>query len=166
MSEMTSNLTTTLTSKKVTDIIAQLEGPFKNRPHLPKGIVDFLVMIAPWLAGIGGVLGIFSGLNLLSSGLGFGVNPAMQILGLSPMYFLISGVFQLAIAGILLLAFRPLQSRQKTGWILMFWTIGLNVLQNIVGAMLAYTMIASLLVIAVGVIIGLYILFEMKSAYK
>jgi hypothetical protein len=133
---------------------------------LPKGLVNFFVSVAPWLAGIGGVLAIFSGLGLLGSWLGWGASWWMQLSGLSPIYFLLTGVLQILGGIVLLLAFNPLKMRLVTGWILLFVNMGISLLQSLVALVFAYSASGSLLGTVLGLAIGLYLLFEMRGAYK
>src|SRR3990167_5001671 len=51
-------------------VVVMMESWFKPLPKLPANIVDFLVMIAPWLAlvfGIIGVLGTISALGFFAA---------------------------------------------------------------------------------------------------
>jgi hypothetical protein len=156
-------LINSLTSKKVTDAIDQMAPPFKNLPHLPKGVVDFLVSVSPWLAVVGGALSALSGLQLLSSGMGMRSSWWMELAGVSPTYFLVTGIIQLLSAAVLLLAFKPLQMKQKAGWVLMFWSMALSVVQMLAGVALGYGV--SVVGMVLGLAIGLYLLFELRSSY-
>lgn len=152
-----------LTNKDAMKLIAQVENAFKSLPHLPKGIVDFLVMIAPWMAGLGGVLSVIAGLTSLSAGLGMGNYAAMMgYATFGSAYFLLNGVSQLLIAALLLMAFKYLQRRQLTGWVLAFWEMVVSTVTTIVLMVLAggFSVIS-----IVGILIGFYILFEMKPWY-
>ncbi len=161
------NVPAFFTSKSVTDAINQIRPVFKGVPHLPKGLVGFLAAIAPWLAGLGGVLGVFSGLNMLSMGLGISSNVWYELAGFDSEYFLVSGVLQLASAAVLLWAFKPLKARQKAGWILMFWSMAISILQNLALVILLGNFATnSLLGTVIGLAIGLYILFEVEGEYK
>jgi hypothetical protein len=154
-----------LTSKSVRDAIDQIAPTFKSAPHLPAGFVSFLANIAPWLAALGGVLGVLSGLSLISEGMGWQASLLMQFAGISPAYFLVIGLLQIVAAAIMLLAFKPLKDRKIEGWILMFWNMAISVLQSIVGVAFGLG-VASLIGAAIGLAIGLYIMFEMKQEYS
>lgn len=154
-----------LTSKSVRDFIDQLAPTFKNAPHLPKGFVAFLANIAPWLSGLGGVLGILSGLSMISSGLGWQMSMWSTLVGFSPAYFVVVGVLQLVAAVIALLAFKPLKDRSLTGWVLMFWGVAISILQSLAGVVFGYG-VGSLIGMVIGLLISLYFLFEMRQEYS
>jgi hypothetical protein len=154
-----------LTGKSVTRIIDKLASAFKGLPHLPKGMVNFLVSVAPWLAGLGGVLGTISGLKLLGNWLGWGAKWWLQLAGLSPTYFLLIGLLQLLGGIVLLLAFNPLKERQLTGWTLLFVNMAIGLTQSLVALVYTYMAGGSLLGTLLGLVIGLYFLFEVKGAY-
>lgn len=153
---------TQLTSKEALKFIAQVENIFKSVPHLPKGIVEFLVKIAPWLALVGGVLSVIGGISSLSGGLGAEMS-WMRLAGYSSTFFLISGVFQLLAGGLLLLSFKYLKTQHLTGWVLLFWEMVISIVQSI--ALMALW--GGLNVMSVlWILIWLYVLFEMKPKYK
>lgn len=146
-------------------VIKTLENFFKNIPHLPKAWVEFLVKIIPYLVIIGVILNILGALSALSlvSGLNMmaqAINPFVQI---PPVYFIISAIFSILAAGLGILAYSPLKNRAEMGWIYLFWLNILGIVQNIVGIFYAST---NVLAAVIGTLIGLYLLFEMKSSYK
>jgi hypothetical protein len=152
-----------LTSPQAMKLIAQVEQPFKGLPHLPKGLVDFLVGIAPWLVGLGGVLSIIGGLSLLGNTSGMQSNMWMQLAGISPAYFLLSGVISLVSGALMLMAFKPLKNKELKGWVYMFWLELINVVQMAVGVAFGASSIVGMVI---GLAIGFYILFELKPSYK
>jgi hypothetical protein len=154
-----------LTSKSVRDMIDTIAPTFKSAPHLPKGFVEFLANIAPWLTGLGGVLGVLSGLSLISSGMGWQASVLSQFAVVSPAYFLVIGILQLVAAVIMLLAFKPLKDRKVEGWILMFWNMAISVVQSIVAVVFGLG-IGSVIGAAIGLAIGLYVMFEMRGEYS
>ncbi len=154
-----------LTGPQAMNLISQIEKPFKGLPHLPKGLIDFLVGIAPWLVGIGGILSILAALS------SFGVATGMQsanvwmryVAGISPIYFVLTGVFELVMGGLMLMAFNPLKNKMMKGWVYMLWLQLLSIAQMVVGVFFASSGLVSLVI---SVAIGLYVLFEVKPAYK
>ncbi|HEX7017969.1 MAG TPA: hypothetical protein VF209_03625 [Patescibacteria group bacterium] len=153
-----------LTDAQAQAFAAKIEEPFKKLPHLPEGITNFFATIAPWLVGLGGLLNIVSGLSsILNSGnMGmFGwVAPLVQV---SPAYFVITGVLQIIVGVISLAAFNPLRERALRGWMLVFWTTMLGVVQSVVAIAFNFGNIVGVII---GTLIGFYILFEMKREYK
>lgn len=156
-----------LTAPKNVKFIDQVRPTFKNLPHLPQGVIEFLVKIAPWLAGLGGIVGVFSGLGMMSNSLGFGMSWLSQLAGISPVYYLLSGLLQLVGGGILLLAFNPLKNRTHAGWLLMYWSVIVSTVQSLLPIVfISGAFVSSLIGVAIGLAISLYFLFELEAAYK
>ncbi len=167
MSGFPQSIVDQLTSKQVRNLADQLATTFKNVPHLPTGLTQFMASVAPWLVGLGGVFGAFSGIGMVFSGLGLSRSWWMQYAGYSQTFFLIAGILQLVSAGILLLAFSPLRAKKQTGWLLLFCNMGVSVAQSVVGMLFSFGAfsIGSLLWTAIGVMLGLYILYEVRSEF-
>ncbi len=154
-----------------------LDGVFgsKAQYQLPADIKKLLVAIAPWLALIGGVLGILSAYNLWqwahrldraneAINQMFGTMIPSQTVDLSLMFWL-SIVMTLVFAVLALLAFPGLKAQKKVGWNLMFYSMIANIAYGIVSLFYegggAGALLSSLIVSA----IGLYILFQVRSRY-
>ncbi len=140
--------------KKMAALEKWLAPIFAKFPHLPQNARTTLVQIAPWLALIFGVLGLFgifsAGLfvSLLSlSFLGYG------FMGISMALSLIAGL----IAAVLdLLAYQPLSHRKKKGWNLLFY----GVILSLAASILAFIANSSgSFGSIIGGIIGLWLLF-------
>ncbi len=131
----------------------------KKAPALPKGVKEFLVKAAPWLAILGVVLSI----------------PALfAILGLSAMFYSIpmmgyglyrvSGGFSLAViflvitAVLELLSIPGLMKRKMAGWNFLYYATWVNAIYSL----LNYDLVGMI----VGLLISLYLLFQVKSYYK
>jgi hypothetical protein len=142
-------------------LLKSLDENYAKLPALPKGVNEFIVSVAPWLALIFGVLAVFSGLGA------FGILTA-----LSPVAA-VSGAGQYAITGLLaavilllqgvidLLAFPGLKARKVKGWNLMFY----GLLLGVVSSVITFS-IGSVLGSLVGALIGYYFLYQVKSYYK
>lgn len=149
-----------LTSPEAKAFAAQVEQPFLQLPHLPAGIVNFLVSIAPYMAVLFGILTIVTvpfsalamGLSLLT------LNP-VAALGL-----LVGAVINLASAVIMLMAYKPLKAKQMTGWYYMFWVQILSVAASILMAIDSGA--AGIVGSIIGILIGLYVTYEMKRGYS
>lgn len=144
-----------LENQTVLNLVKQLEDTFSKAPHLPKGLNEFFVKIAPYMALLGGVLSLLAGpiLGLLS------------VLTLNPMIVLmtvVAAVLSLVNAALLLSAFSPLKNREMRGWLLLFWSDLLGAVQVLFSIFLRQASITSL----ISLLIGFYILFEMKSFYS
>jgi hypothetical protein len=156
-----SGLTGLLEHPSIQGLVKSLDEAFVKAPKLPKGLVDFFVTIAPYMAMLGAVLSIIAGPLMAIVSL-------VSILTLSPMIMLstvVSTVMLFVQAVILFMAFKPLQERAYKGWHLLFVSNLLSIVQTVLN--LIFSMNASGLVGSViGTIIGLYVLFQMKPSYK
>lgn len=151
-----------LTNKQAQGYVKPLEDIFKNLPHLPKGLVDFLVSITPWLAGLAGILSILGGLSSVSGQQR--VNRFMSnLIGISNTYWLLSGIISIIVGVLLLLAFSHLRNKKIEGWMLLFWADILGVIHSVLAIVYLNS---SLVGTIISVLIGFYILFEIKPAYK
>ena len=163
----TDQIVKTLTSKQYTGIVDQLRPIFKDVPHLPAGVTNFLSMILPWLVGLGGIVSVISGIDLILNSFGFGINWWAQMIGFSPSYFLVSGILQLVAGAVALIAFNPLKNKLKTGWFLLFWGMVISLVQSVAGIILMPNQVGTDVVgMVIGLAIGLYLFFEIESEYK
>lgn len=138
---------------KSNDLVAMLGSYFEKAPALPANIREVLVKIAPWLALIGGILGLLSGIGALGfSPLAMFGGPHMG------MMFLVSGILTIVVSIMLLMAFPKLSKQQMGGWMLLFWVEVINLLSLLV--------VFNLIGFIIGGLIGFYLLFQVKSYYK
>lgn len=147
-----------LTDEKSRKFADQFGEVFKTVPHLPKAWVDFLVKIAPPLALIGAILSLISGPIL-------GLVSAISLITLNPfLVFSVALAAIIAIANAILLwhARKPLEKRSIDGWMLLFWSDMLSVFQIVAGIFLHQGGLGGV----IGLLIGFYILFEMRPRYK
>ena len=154
-----------LTGKEATGVVKSVEGVFKGLPHLPKGFVDFLVSIAPWLTGLAGVMSVYGGVtSLFMSGRR---NELMMYIdryaGVNTAYFTVLGVFALLVGVLYLMAFKPLKAMKMTGWMYLFWGNVLGIAQGIASLLFGFGGIVGTVI---GAAIGFYFLFEVKARYK
>ncbi len=148
-----------LTSHEAMDFVKKIEDPFKSLPHLPKGLVEFLVKLAPWLAILGAILGLVAGpLVAIAGSLGtlFSLSPSILI------WTIVTVVLTLLNSVLLFMAFTPLKERAMKGWMLLFWSNVIGIVEGVVGLFWSQS---SLISTILGIVIGLYILFEMKPFY-
>lgn len=153
-----------LTDAKARALVVKVEEPFKKVPHLPQGIVDFLVTIAPWLVGLSGLVSLFGGISSILNSNNFAtwglVAPLIQI---NPMYFILTGIVSILMGVLYLMAFSPLRQRALEGWMYLFWGLVLGIVQSLIGIAFNFGNVVGLVV---GTLIGLYILFEIKKEYS
>ena len=144
------------TQTKATDLIGMLEKFFKQAPNLPENAREVLVKIAPWLSLIFGILGILGGLSLL------GFSPLALFGGLSSsMVVLLSGVVSIVASVLMLMAYPKLVKRQYKGWELLFWSEAVSVVSVVISVVISFSIVSLLFVL-----IGFYLLFQIKSYYK
>jgi hypothetical protein len=133
------------------------KAPFQ----LPKSVKDILVSLAPWLALIGGILGVLGALAIFGLGSVFGplaLYGGVAYAGTYYTTFLISSIV-LGVSGVIdLLAFPGLQKRSIKGWRLLFygeliWAVATLVKFDLVG-------------LIIGGLIGFYLLFQVREYYK
>lgn len=139
---------------------------FAKAPHLPDSFREFLVVVAPWLTIIGALFAVLA--TLSNFGALFGGSAIMRMYtyyATAPMlYYLIMAVIQAASAVLLFNAFKPLQDRAFTGWAFLFWNMVLSVISTLLQVLFGYT--GSFVGAAIGMIIGFYVLYEMRSLYS
>jgi len=154
-----------LTGKEATGLVGSFEGVFKGLPHLPKGVIDFLVSIAPWLAGLGGLLSLFSGISsvFMTSRRNEFWAYVDRYAGVNSAYFTVIGVVAILLGLLYLMAFTPLKNKKLSGWMYLFWGQLLSILSGVAGLVFGYGGIVGTLI---GAAIGFYVLFEVKASYK
>lgn len=129
----------------------------KKAPALPEGWKELIVKIAPWLVAIGLVFGVLGALALF--GIGSALMPLALVGGGSvSVMFLVSSVFLVVSLVLELLALPGLFKKQAKSWRLLYYASLVGALHNLVTFNLGGLIIGTLL--------GLYILFQIKSHYK
>jgi len=149
-----------LSDKPAMDFINKVGDLFKTLPALPKGLVEFLVKIAPYLALLSAVVTIVFGplFGLLGT--------LASILSVSPVYMIwviLTLVVMIAEAILWILAYKPLQARAMQGWIYMFWASALSAVDGALGILNGD--LGSLIGALIGLAISFYILFQMRPFY-
>ena len=132
---------------------------FEKTPHLSHGVRETIASITPWLALIAGILGLLMvwGAGVLGALLSF------SVFGMGSQFLWMLALLVLLASSILdLLAFSPLRSRAKRGWNLAFYGILLNAVSTIVNIVIGYASLGGIL----GLLIGLWLLFEVRGLYR
>ena len=135
---------------------------FENAPHMPHNARTTLVKIAPWIALIFGVLGLFATVMALLAlpmllAMPFGAylnSSSFVVMMLSLIIGGIACIFQL-------LAYKPLTHHKKKGWDFLFFASTLSAISMILNLVMGT---GSLLGI-IGLVIGYWLLFEVRSMY-
>ena len=124
---------------------------------LPKGLKDFIVMIAPWFALIGVVLAVPAILTVF--GLGAIIAPMAFLGGVrAGTTFSLSVIFMVITLVLEALAIPGLFKRSKSGWNFVFYASLVGVVENIISFNIGG--------LVIGTILGLYVLFQVKEYYK
>lgn len=149
----------------------------KSLPALPAGGRKVLVEWAPWLSLLGGLASLWTAWalwhwahtvnelvnfanNLSAAYGGTAVSTPKMTFGIW------LGIIVLALEGIIyLLAFPGLRDRKKSGWNMLYWGVLLNVAYGLVVMFTDYGTVGSFIGSLIGSAIGLYFLFQIRSAY-
>lgn len=149
----------------------------KGVPHLPESARKWLGDNVWWIALIGAIL---TAIAVLFSIIGiFGVLSVLGTVGATyyaastfTSWAIVTGLVGLAFSvlqGLLLAtAVKPLQSKQKKGWVLLFATLLLGALSVVVTAILTlnpFTFIVNILFGAIWLAISGYLLFEIHGQF-
>jgi len=149
--------------KQAEEAMSGLEGTlapvFEKFPHLPAGGREFIVSVSPWIALIFGILGVIS---LLGLG-GLGILMSVVTFGLA-LPILIHILIGLLSAALLLMSFPGLKARTKRGWNLLFYSLIVSIVGSLVGLFVGG--MTNIVGMALGALIGFYLLFEIRSYYK
>ena len=138
-----------------------LDVYYAKLPALPKGANDFIVSIAPWLALVFGVLAILSG--IAAFGFLSVLSPFAAVAGATQYAFtgLLAALVLVVQGAVELLAFPSLKSRKVRGWNLMFLSLLLSVVSSVF-----YLSVFGVVQSLIGLLIGYYFLYQVKSYYK
>lgn len=147
--------------KQIAALEAWLAPLFAKAPHLPPNIRQSLVDIVPWLALIGGVLGIA---GILSAGMFTSMifSFSFMVGGMMSTVYAVGMLLGGVSAVLYLLAYQPLSQHRKTGWNYLFYALLLSVVSFALNLIAGYGMAGQ----AVGLLLGLWLLFEIRDAYK
>lgn len=143
------------------DLVDTVGEWFEKFPPLPKNGREALVKFAPVISLVFGILGVItsiSGLGLLTATSPFAILGGAQAVSSYGTGF-IAVLFYLVSSVLLLAAFPGLKAKKLSGWNMLFW----SEIVSFVGGIVSLTSILSALL---GVIIGLYLVFQIKSYYK
>lgn len=157
-------ITGKLSSCKIMKFEPQIEKFFIGLPHLPKGWSKWLASITPYTAFIGAVLSALGGLsNLGGSGYGWLSEFMPFVPNISPIYFYLTAAISFATAFLLFTAYKPLKAKSLDGWLHLFYSNLLGIVQTILTILMAY---GSLISSVIGAFIGVYVLYEIKPYFK
>ena len=160
--------------EKALDGVLGEKAPYK----IPAKARETLVKISPWISLVSGILGLLAALALwraahlvnqvsdslrqLSAVYGT-TTQQVDKLGLA---FWLALIALVAFSLLALLAFPGLKNRKKTGWNLMFFSTLANLVYAVITLFYDGAGQGSFFGTAIGSVIGLYLLFQVRSYYK
>lgn len=149
-------------------------------PHLPTSarkwiaqniwwmiMVGVILSVIGILAMIGGILTTISLLGTTVSVYGYYIAPAYT--GWFVFSLIVSLAFTIATVALIAMAINPLKVYQKEGWKLLFWAFILRVVAIVINAIFTFNASDSIWTVingAVGIIIGVYLLYEIRSYFN
>lgn len=140
---------------------AWLAPIFAQAPHIPAGGRKVITDIIPWLSLIFGILGLVA---LVSAGaLGALFSPLMLLgAGFSSLMFFVHIILGLISSALGIMAFNPLKEMKKRGWDYSFYSLIIGAISALVTLL---TMSYGGLNNIIGIVIGAYLLFEIREMY-
>ena len=152
-------------------------GWVKNVPHLPVSVQKWLAVNVWWIALVGAILSglatLFAliGLSTLLSLIG-SVSSTYYVTGTLSNWAIVSSaisiVFLALVTLVYALAVKPLQNRQKKGWVLLFLSWIINGISVVVSSVLSMSVVGFIIGIMFGAIylaISGYFIFEIHGQY-
>ena len=138
-------------------IVSFLSPYFAKAPQLPANWKGGIVSIMPWLALIFGVLGVIGAIAAL--GIVSVFSPLLMMGGAlsTPGTSIVFVVLALVSSALLLVAFPGVKGRKMQGWDFLFWSELVSIVSSVISL--------SVFGVIFGVV-GLYILFQIRSHYK
>jgi hypothetical protein len=149
--------------EKLSGLEAYLAPLFANLPHIPQGGREFMVKVAPWLALVFGILGVWGGVQMLGFG-GGQYSELMRLAGYSSASFMVGAIFNIASSALLLAGFTGLKAHAKSGWNMVFYSMVVSLTGGIVSVVMG--MMYGIIGLFIGACIGFYLLFEVRTHYK
>ena len=138
-----------------------LDPYYAKLPVLPKGVNDFIVSVAPWLALVFGVLALLAGLAAFGILTAFSPMAAYAGVGGYALAAMLAAVVLLVQGVIDLVAFSPLKAKRKKGWDLMFLSVVLGVVSSVVSLS-----VGGVVWSIIWALVGYYFLYQIKSYYN
>jgi hypothetical protein len=129
---------------------------YSKLPPLPRNWNEVIVKITPWVALIFGVLGVLGSLaavgilTFLAPFVAMGAGVGQATGGV------VGSVLALVASALMVAAFPGTNARKVAGWNLLFWSEIVSLVSSVV-----FFSVSGV----IGVLIGLYILFQIKSFY-
>jgi len=132
----------------------------KKAPALPTNIKEIIVKIAPYLAIVGVVISLPAVLALLGlTGLVAVFSPLGGAAGVSSGFgYTLSTIILIAVIVLEALSIPGLMGRKKTGWDYSFYSVMVSAVSSVFSGAIVSAVF--------GLLVGLYLLFQVKEYYK
>ncbi len=156
MKKLSQKIDQFFSSNKMMQVLKIFAAVFSKLPHLPTIIGNFLITLSPWLALLSGLIGLVAGPLMALLGL-------LSLVTLKPLIILSyvgSALIMLLNTMLMFKAFKPLKQRDLRGWVYLFWS---NILWLINGLLELLTGEQTLITLLISNLISFYLLFEMKE---
>lgn len=138
-----------------------LESIFNKAPHLPEKWLSFLTTALPWLSIIFGVISL-SGF-LFSGAIGLLFSPILALThGVHSFVFFVNAIVGVFVSIMAILAFKPLLAMKKEGWDLSFYAFVASAATSLLGILVMFGGAGN----AIGILLGAYLLFEIRKYYN
>ncbi len=155
MNKISAKIDQLIQHPKAMKILAGFDKVFSQAPHLPMGLVNFLVAIIPWLAGLSAIIGLLAG---PLSGL-IGLLSFLTLRPLVILSYVVSALAMILNTFLMFKAFKPLKTKNIRGWIYLFWSSFLWLIEGMVNVVVSQQGLISLVI---AYVINFYLLFEIK----
>lgn len=165
--------------KKLSGLEGWLDGIFGEKfpVQIPKAGREWIVKVSPWLALVGGILGLWASWSFWRAGhyvnqlvewantlsAAYGGTTTATHLGL--MWYLALVVLLLQ-SVLLLMAFSGLKAQKRSGWNLLFLTTLVALLLGVVELFVSGYGFGNFLGSVIGAAISFYLLFQVRSYFK
>jgi hypothetical protein len=160
-----------------------IEGWLKPLPHLPTNWRVWIAKNVWWIVLVGVILSVLGTLMLVAGIMtamaavgtvnsvygAYGVNIVQDYSGWWYIASIVSMVFLVATIVLEAMAITPLKAQNKKGWDLLFIVFLIGVASSVISAVLnigSYSVIANVIGSIIGIVIGAYFLFEIRSYFK
>ncbi len=143
-----------MTEKKTQeqDWMKMLEHFFQKAPQLSPKTRETLVKFVPVFALVFGILGLLFGVGAI------GASPFALFRGVANSFIIfLSGAVAIVSSALLLMAYPKLKTRVYAGWYLLFCSAVVGVISVVLSFAIGS---------ALGVVLGFYLLFQIKGYYK
>ncbi len=134
---------------------------FGKAPHLPQSWRKLITTVAPWLALIFGILGLIGFLG--SSYLGIILSPIIALKnGLNGIVIFLVMLLDFITLILAIIAFNPLSEMKKNGWDYVYYAFLTGAISSVLNLMVTSRGMGDVVVI----VLGLYVLFEVRERYN